>query len=205
MATLTGRLRIGPDDHGRRMTLQEFYEAEVVGGYRYELARGVLEVSDIPDDAHGMIVYAFYAAFADYQREHPNRILRCGGAAEFRFWLPGLASCRAPDLAVVLRGAPKDYRDRRIPALAMEIVSPGRENQERDSITKREEYLAYGLLEYWIIDPIAGRVIVLTRRGDVWDEHIFTEGQEAEGLVLPGFRMAVAELVRLYADEGKVS
>ena len=38
MATV--RARLGPTDHGRRMTLDEFREADEEAGYRYELARG---------------------------------------------------------------------------------------------------------------------------------------------------------------------
>ncbi len=39
MATVATPIRIGPADHGREMTLQEFLEAEEDDGYRYELAR----------------------------------------------------------------------------------------------------------------------------------------------------------------------
>jgi hypothetical protein len=41
--------RIGPADHGRFMTLDKSLEAGEEPGYRYELARGVLEVSEVPD------------------------------------------------------------------------------------------------------------------------------------------------------------
>ena len=37
--------RIGLSDTGRSMTLEEFMEADFEEGYRYELARGVLEVT----------------------------------------------------------------------------------------------------------------------------------------------------------------
>ena len=47
MATVNA-IRIGPADHGRRMSLEEFREAEEEEGYRYELARGVLEVTLCP-------------------------------------------------------------------------------------------------------------------------------------------------------------
>ena len=36
----TTRIQIGPADHGRRMTLDEFREADEEPGYRYELAGG---------------------------------------------------------------------------------------------------------------------------------------------------------------------
>jgi hypothetical protein len=53
MATLALTKRIGPADSGRLMTLDEFREAEVDEGCLYELARGILEVSEVPSDPHG--------------------------------------------------------------------------------------------------------------------------------------------------------
>ncbi len=47
MATITRR-RIGPADHGRRMTLDEFLEADFEEGWLYELARGAVVVTEVP-------------------------------------------------------------------------------------------------------------------------------------------------------------
>lgn len=197
MATVTP-LRIGPADQGRRLTLAEFLDADVEEGYRYELARGVVEVTHVPRPSHGMIVWMILGLIRDFERNHAGRIWRAGGGGEFRFWLPGLVSGRNPDVAVILEGAVRDGRGQHRPALAMEIVSEGEEAHERDHVTKREEYLAYGLDEYWIVDPIERRVRVLTRDGDAWAEAAFVAGQEAEGRVLPGFRVPVAELWAAY-------
>jgi Uma2 family endonuclease len=60
-------------------------------------------------------------------------------------------------------------------------------------VTKREEYLAYGLDEYWIVDPLERKVTVLTRRGDTWSESVFRGDQVIVSLVLPGFTTTVAE------------
>ena len=54
----------------------------------------------------------------------------------------------------------------------MEVVSEGAEAHERDYVAKRREYLAFGLREYWIIDPIDRRITVLVRDGDVWIERV---------------------------------
>lgn len=192
MATVATILRIGPTDHGQRMTLRDFLEAEEEDGYRYELARGVLEVTEVPNDPHGVTVSNLYDGVSWYRRTHPGYIYRYGGGNEFRFWLPGMVSGRNPDLAVALRHAPRDRRGRRLPALAAEVVSRG--SIERDYISKREEYLAYGLLEYWIVDPIERKVTVLTRDGDVWAEQVVRGDQVIPNLVLPGFQTTVDEL-----------
>jgi Uma2 family endonuclease len=192
MATVTTNLRIGPTDHGRSLTLDEFLDADVVEGYRYELARGVLEVNQVADDPHRQVVGNLYNGIARYHLLNPGRILTFGGGGEFQFVLPGLNSGRNPDLGVVLRGAPKDWRGRRQPSLAAEVVS--RSSIERDYVTKREEYLAFGLDEYWIVDPLERKVTVLTRQGDTWAEAVFRGEQVIASLVLPGFATTVAEL-----------
>jgi Uma2 family endonuclease len=190
--TVAVPLRIGLADHGRTMTLEEFREVEEADGYRYELARGVLEVSEVPNDPHGVVVCNLYRAVTRFEDKHPGVVLRYGGGNEFRFWLPHMISGRNPDLGVVLRGAPKDWRGRRLPALAAEVVSRG--SVKRDYEVKREEYLAYGLLEYWIVDPLKLIVTVLTRRGDSWDEAVFRDEQVISSFVLPGIAMTVADL-----------
>jgi Uma2 family endonuclease len=198
MATTTAT-RIGPADNGRTMTLDEFLEADEKEGYRYELARGVLEVTQVPNDDHGHLVWNLTRGVAQYDREHPGRIARFGGASEFRLWLPGLISGRNPDAAVVLHGTPKDHRGRRPASLVMEVVSSGRET--RDYETKREEYLRYGIREYWIVDPKARKVTVLIRHGDAWIERAFTGEQKAASVLLPGFEVTLVELWAVPEEE----
>lgn len=53
-------------------------------------------------------------------------------------------------------------RDMPPPFLAIEVVSPGQSNKERDYRYKRSEYAARGIAEYWIVDPEEGKVTVLT-------------------------------------------
>jgi Uma2 family endonuclease len=174
------------------MALEEFMEAEVEEGFRYELGRGVLEVTEVPNDPHGQVVANLYDAISRYRRDHPGVIHRYGGGSEFRFVIPGMISGRNPDLGVVLGGAAKDARGRRLPALAAEVVS--RSSVKRDYEIKRDEYLAYGLHEYWIVDPLKLQVTVLIRRGDAWNKMVFRDEQVIGSLVLPHFATTVAEL-----------
>jgi Uma2 family endonuclease len=194
MATITTPLRISPADNGRVMSLEEFREAEVEDGYRYELARGMLEVSEVPNDPHGHVVCNLYRAVVRYELENPHIVSRFGGGSEFRLWIPALISGRNPDVAVALRNTPRDERGRRPPSLAFEVVSEASEARERDYVTKRVEYLAYGLSEYWIVDPERKCVTVLIRDGDGWVEQVYRDDQQARSLVLPGFVVSVCDL-----------
>ncbi len=184
--------RVGPADHGRSMTLDEFMECEVEEGCRYELARGVLEVTEVPNDPHGQAVSNLYRAIGRFIERRPGIIRRFGGGSEFRIWLPGAATGRNPDLGVVLQGAPKDQRGRRLPALVGEVVST--QSASRDYEVKRLEYLAFGILEYWIIDPEKRQVAILYRDGDLWRERTFHDDQPLVSLVLPEFKTTPAEL-----------
>jgi hypothetical protein len=99
-------LRIGPADHGRPMTLDEFLEAEEEPGHRYELAGGVLEVSEVPDADHGQVIDHLREAISLYRRDHRDRIIRIAHSGEVRLIIPELVSGRHADLAIVFRGAP---------------------------------------------------------------------------------------------------
>jgi Uma2 family endonuclease len=202
MATVSLSLHIGPADHGRMMTLDEFEEADFDAGYRYELARGVLEVSEMPGELHAVIVWLLLRLIAEFDRTHPGVIHRAGGGSEYRFRLPVMQSGRHPDVAVTLRNTPRDGRGFRRASMAFEVVSKGAESRERDYVTKRAEYLAYGLLEYWIVDPWERMVTVLERDGDVWREQAYRDDQLAEGLVLSGFTIRVSEIWAAIEDQG---
>ena len=43
-----------------------------------------------------------------------------------------------------------------IPTIAVEFVSAGRRNRERDYVDKRREYMEAGVVEYWIIENFWG-------------------------------------------------
>ena len=189
--------RIGPADHGRRMTLDEFREADEEPGHRYELARGVLEVTEIPSDEHGQIVDNIHEAFSLFRPRHPGLIRRIGHGSDIRFIIPDLGSDRHPDLAIVFRDPPRDCRGRQLATLAVEVVSPGGKARRRDLVSKREDYLAVGLLEYWIVDPELRQVTVLLRRGEganaAWEERIRQGDDLVPSELLPGFPGRVSE------------
>src|SRR5258705_6945508 len=92
MATTTRR--IGPADHGRRMTLDEFIDADLEGGWLYELARGVIVVTEVPGPHHGRIVDRLTEMFVHYNRAHPGVINYRANGSDCRLRLPGMQSDR---------------------------------------------------------------------------------------------------------------
>jgi Uma2 family endonuclease len=206
----TTRIHIGPADRGRPMTLEEFREAEEEPGYLYELARGALEVTEIPGDWHRQVVHNAHHALTLYSIQHPGLILCIGHGSDIRFQIPELRSDRHPDLGVVFRATRPDSRNRRQATLAVEVVSPGKPARKRDYEEKREEYPAVGIREYWIIDPDSLQVMVLVRRegqgGPSWEERTFRDDQIIGSEILPGFVGRASELwtdMELAGDEGE--
>jgi len=197
MATV--RNRIGPADHGRKMTLEEFWEAEDQPGYRYELVRGVLDVSEVPGDPHWQIADNLREAFSRHRREHPGPILRIGHGSDVRYIIPELETDRHPDVAIAFRDAPIDERGRLRAGLAVDVVSPGSRARRRDYEAKREDYLIVGILEYWIVDPELRQVTVPARvEADgvaAWSEdRVYRDSDRIVSAPLPGFAGTVAEL-----------
>ncbi len=201
MATATPTLTLGPADHGRTMTLAEFIAAEWTGGCLYELARGVVDVTQVPGPNHGLIVMRVADLFALYHAAHPGVIRYRAGGAECRIRLPGAVSDRHPDHAVYLLPMPKgaDVWVRWVPQIVVEVVS--RRGEKRDFVDKREEYLLFGVLEYWIIDPRSRKMHVLRRAGGDWRETVLGEDDILRTDLLPGLAAIVGELLGPPAED----
>jgi Uma2 family endonuclease len=195
MATIT-RVRIGRADRGRRMTLAQFIVADFEGAHHlYELARGVIVVTNTPGIPHGRIVGRVTSVFVVYDVNHPGVINYRAGGGECRLRVPGMKSDRHPDQAVYLTPPPPgpDPWTRWMPDLVVEVVSWG--SKKRDNVEKREEYLRAGVREYWIIDPAARVMKVLQRAGDVWEEVVVAAGATYRTHLLPGLEVRPADLI----------
>ena len=81
------------------------------------------------------------------------------------------------------------------PDLVMEVTSPG--TVRTDRAEKATEYARAGIREYWIVDPDARTVEVLTLVGRRYGPAIpQAAGDRAASAVLPGFEVAVEHLFR---------
>ncbi len=165
------KLKVGPADHGRAMSLANFAEAKGEPGHLYELARGVIQVVDVPGLPHGSVVYELETQILSWVAAHRDLVSYVGTGDRCVLRLAGMQSERHPDLAVYITAAPDPVNpwERWVPDIVVEVVSEGGES--RDYQEKRREYLAAGVREYWIIDPQKRAVLVLLRATDVWREH----------------------------------
>ncbi len=116
---------------------------------RFELVRGVVEVSPRPRFEHAEAMYALCRQI----REQIPRSLRCLFEVEVVLARGDRPTVRVPDVVVFDREAAEPLRAERV-RLAVEILSP--RNRHTDQVTKRAEYERAGVDAYWIIDLDAG-------------------------------------------------
>ena len=86
----------------------------------------------------------------------------------------------------------EDFWSTWIPELVIEVVSPG--SELRDYQEKREEYLAFGVHEYWIFDADKQEMLVLQRVGGRWREKVVRPPEIYQTRVLPGLQFSCASV-----------
>ncbi|WP_416672869.1 Uma2 family endonuclease [Egbenema bharatensis] len=115
---------------------------------------------------------------------------------------PNDAANRYPDL-VVLRPEHLELTQRRLtitlemppPRLVVEVVSPGKPNRDRDYVDKRNQYAAIGVPEYWLMDPAAQTVMVLSLAGEGYQEvGVFGTPERIDSIEFPDLELMVEQI-----------
>src|SRR5215469_1987946 len=88
----------GPADHGRAMSVEQFFAADWQEGYRYELIDGRVYVSPTPNLPHDDLLEWVSEALRAYMHDRPEVINRISSHA--RVFVPGrrAATCPKPDV-----------------------------------------------------------------------------------------------------------
>jgi len=128
------------------------------------------EIIEMPPESEENVLVAGYL-MAQFLKVVPfNRVRR----NETEIVVAGRA--RLPDLMIMgedlvtaLEGRRRSTITEEMPAplLVVEVVLPGKKNEDRDYRYKRSEYAVRGIEEYWIVDPAMAKVTVL-RLVDGW-------------------------------------
>ncbi|MEO1388730.1 MAG: Uma2 family endonuclease [Cyanobacteria bacterium J06634_6] len=183
------------------MTLEEYLDYDDGTDKRYELIDGILVDMGAESDVNVMIGTFLIVVFSQLM---PHQLIRRGSELEVS---GERASARIPDLIVLTHGGlaalPRDKRslitlNMPAPLLVVEVVSSSdtdRQSRDRDYTQKREEYEKRGILEYWVVDPIAEIVLVLALNGDSYQEQTFTGDAKIVSPVLPKLDLQVRQLL----------
>ncbi|MEX2026376.1 MAG: Uma2 family endonuclease [Pirellulaceae bacterium] len=203
---LTDRPLIGPDSAGIAMTPEE-YDAlppdEWERGFRYELIHGVLVVSPVPAESQQSPNDYLGHLLRVYQEGHPN-----GNSLDrttFERRVKTTAGYRVCDRALWIGfgRAIKIHKD--VPTIVVEFVSAGKRAFLRDYEEKRDEYLAAGVKEYWVIDWIQSQMTAYFSPPASADHRVIARTERIYTTpLLPGFELPLDKLLAL-AEEGNVA
>ena len=163
------------------MSLDDYWQFQTQDNTdtRYELEDGVLRVMPPESELNRRIAVFLLVYFAQHGLPSPQLTMKTEVTVS-----GARATVRVPDLLVLseelvlaLEGANQSTitSDMPPPLVAIEVVSPGKKNEERDYRYKRSQYQARGISEYWIVDPTQQKVTILTLVDGIYEEQIFTE------------------------------
>lgn len=183
-------LALGPDSAGIPRTKTAFRNARLDEHHRYELIQGVLIVSPIPSrQERGSNEYLGHLLLL-YQESTDGAALD-GTMAEEEIDMG--TNLRKVDRALWTGlGHPPTPAD--LPSVAVEFVSKGKRNVQRDYIQKRGEYMAAGVKEYWVFNRFEKTMTVFTKHRGKIRERVFREGDVSRTPLLPGFELPLARL-----------
>jgi Uma2 family endonuclease len=184
----------------QRMTLAEYLAFDDGTDTRYELVAG--ELVEMPPESDDNIQVAVNLLIV-LSRFFPSRLLR----TKTEIVISGIReTTRSPDVMVLTEElvlALKQTKRSTIlldmppPVLVVEVVSPGKENENRDYRYKRSEYAARGIAEYWIIDPMQQQVMVLTLVDGLYEEAVFKGDKAIASQVIPSLDLNAADALLL--------
>lgn len=188
---------------------QTFFTLEAYLAYddgtdtRYELVNGEIVEMPSESDLNGLIVIFLLTELLPFVQRELFRVKTEIAVSGYR------ATARVPDLMVLTEEAAAALKGakRRIllpemppPALVIEVVSPGTENEQRDYRYKRSEYAARSIREYWVVDPTGQQVMVLTWIAGLYEEALFKGDEPIHSALFPDLHLTATQV--LQAEKG---
>ena len=181
----------------RNITFEEYLSYDDGTNKRYELVDGKLVEMPPASFLHSDIIDFIADCFKAIDRSYKLDLKVKTGDVGVR---TGMNSSRIPDISVIDGLAWKSYqRDKSAVIedgllLAVEVVSPGIEQIERDYTDKAIEYQNTGIREYWIVDPIEQKITVLMLKDGSYTKTVFTESKAIASPTFPELKLTATEI-----------
>jgi Uma2 family endonuclease len=182
----------------KKLTLEEYLAYDDGTDIQYELVDGELVEMPPETDRNNLISLYLLSEFIKFVpiqliRHKDTELVVIGNRTRVR--LPDLMIL-TQELFVALGGRRATITpDMPSPAMVVEVVSPGKVNQDRDYRYKRSEYAARGILEYWIVDADQARVTLLTLVDGLYEEAIFQGTDLITSVTFPTLNLTAAQVL----------
>jgi Uma2 family endonuclease len=161
---------------------------------RYELKDGVLvEMPPGTGKHEAIITFLLISFFLEIQRMGLPLQPRPNGTEVLTKKQP-----RRPDVCVITNEQAESIEStsailKTPPPLLVEVVSP--ESVNRDYNQKTSEYAAFGVAEYWIVDPLENRVTVCLLDNSTYRQTVFTSNQKIVSQTFPELTLTVQQVL----------
>ena len=182
----------------KKMTFEDFLNYDDGTDTLYELENGELipvsSESDINQRiAVFLLIYFSQLGIPFYRMRMKAEVAVNSGQVGVR--VPDLV-VYSEELAIAMSGATRSlvFMDMPPPLLVVEVVSPNQSS--RDYRYKRSEYAARGIAEYWIIDPIQGRITVLEWVDGLYEEQVYEGDKAIASFVLSNLQLTAAQILQ---------
>lgn len=197
MATV--QLKLGPADHDRPLTLDDFESADYVPGFKYEIIDGRLYVSPEANFPGHTLERWLDRKLTRYTEEHPEVVNYVAVKSRVFVRKRKKATVPEPDITVY-HDLPldQDFRDIRWqdlnPVLVAEVLVEGdaRKDLERNLDLYSD---VPSVREYWVLDgrtdPNKPTLIQHRRHGKRWIVRDYPFGSTFTTKILPGFALVI--------------
>ena len=159
---------------------------------RYELLNGTLMMVPAPNRKHQKVLGRLHIELSRFNQEHELGEVY---VAPFDVWLSDTDVVQ-PDVLFVSRAREHTLTDENVrgaPDLVIEILSPS--TADRDLGYKHDLYGRHGVLEYWIVDPMAETVAVHRQRdGRLELAETFGRGDTLRTALLNGLQLKLDDV-----------
>ena len=176
-------------ENPRKITVKELFEMDLEEGYFYELINGNIVKKQAPSPQHQLAV----SNLLTYMNFHAlsNELGQCYTAPidvffdEHNNTQPDILFIREERAFIVTRDGIEGQPD-----LIVEVISPS--SIKNDRVTKKDLYLKFGVMEYWLIDPIYQTVEIYVLEQDKYVlKFMLVESGEVESQILEGFKIDI--------------
>ena len=182
----------------KRISFEEYLKYDDGTNNRYELVDGELVLMPPASFLHSDLIDFIADCFKVIARQYKLDIKVKTGDVGVR---TGMNSSRIPDISVIDGKVWKSYRRDKSAVienglmLAVEVVSPGAEQIERDYTSKAIEYQNTGIREYWIVDPIEQKITVLVLDKGSYTQTVFTGDEALSSVTFPQLKVTAGKIL----------
>jgi Uma2 family endonuclease len=183
----------------KKLTLNEYLAYDDGTDARYELVDGELVEMPPESDRNNLISLYLLSEFLKFVpieliRHKDTELVVIGNRTRVRL----------PDLMILtqeLYNAIASSKratitpDMPSPAMVVQVVSPGKVNEDRDYRYKRSEYAARGIPEYWIVDADKARITLLTLVDGLYEETVFEGTELIKSATFPMLDLTAAKVL----------